>query len=58
MHHALVSTFLIWQVLLSPEAYNATMSEYMEYMEGLAQNLPRVMYCHGAGREAILKVAE
>jgi hypothetical protein len=44
--------------LLLPEEYNETMRGYMDYMEGLAENLPRVMYCHGAGREAILRVAE
>merc|ERR1712194_710156 len=27
--------------------------EYMEYMEGLAKNLPRVLYVHGAGQEVI-----
>jgi len=27
--------------------------EYMNYMEGLAANLPRVMYVHGAGQEVI-----
>ena len=25
----------------------------MEYMEGLAANLPRVLYVHGAGQEVI-----
>ena len=27
--------------------------EYMEYMEGLAANLPRVLYVHGTGQEVI-----
>ena len=27
--------------------------EYMDYMEGLAMNLPRVLYVHGAGQEVI-----
>jgi len=27
--------------------------EYVEYIEGLAQNLPRVLFVHGAGREVI-----
>ena len=27
--------------------------EYMDYMEGLAKNLPRVLYVHGAGQEVI-----
>ena len=29
------------------------MLEYMNYMEGLASNLPRVLYVHGAGQEVI-----
>lgn len=27
--------------------------EYMNYMEGVASNLPRVLYVHGAGQEVI-----
>jgi hypothetical protein len=27
--------------------------DYMNYMEGMASNLPRVMYVHGAGQEII-----
>ena len=27
--------------------------EYMNYMDGLAKNLPRVLYVHGAGQEVI-----
>jgi hypothetical protein len=27
--------------------------DYMKYMEGMASNLPRVMYVHGAGQEII-----
>ena len=36
-----------------PCAYHAQSVEYMEYMEGLAKNLPRVLYVHGAGQEVI-----
>lgn len=35
-----------------PEEYDR-MVEYMEYMEGLAANLPRVLFVHGAGQEVI-----
>ena len=34
-------------------APDAQSVEYMEYMEGLAMNLPRVLYVHGAGQEVI-----
>ena len=27
--------------------------EYMNYMEGVAENLPRVLYVHGSGQEVI-----
>ena len=36
-----------------PCTYDAQSVEYMEYMEGLAKNLPRVLYVHGAGQEVI-----
>ena len=36
-----------------PCAYHVQSVEYMEYMEGLAKNLPRVLYVHGAGQEVI-----
>ena len=39
-----------------PELSGATMDElleYMNYMEGVAENLPRVMYVHGSGQEII-----
>ena len=28
-------------------------AEYMNYMEGVAENLPRVLYVHGSGQEVI-----
>ena len=27
--------------------------DYMNYMDGVAENLPRVMYVHGSGQEII-----
>ena len=31
----------------------AELLEYMNYMEGVAENLPRVLYVHGSGQEII-----
>ena len=31
----------------------AELVQYMEYMEGLAEGLPRVLYVHGSGQEII-----
>jgi hypothetical protein len=31
----------------------ADLVQYMEYMEGLAEGLPRVLYVHGSGQEII-----
>jgi hypothetical protein len=39
--------------LHSKEAYQEMVVGYMDYIEGLAKNLNRVMYVHGAGREVI-----
>lgn len=35
------------------DVYHQTIIAYMEYMEGLAESLPRVLYVHGAGQEVI-----
>ena len=35
------------------DAVMAEMLEYMNYMEGVAENLPRVLYVHGSGQEII-----
>ena len=35
------------------ERQMAEMLEYMNYMEGVAENLPRVLYVHGSGQEII-----
>jgi hypothetical protein len=29
------------------------MTQFMEYMEGVAESLPRVLYVHGSGQEVI-----
>lgn len=39
--------------LCLPCTYCVQSVEYMDYMEGLAKNLPRVLYVHGAGQEVI-----
>lgn len=39
--------------LYLPCTYYLQSVEYMDYMEGLAKNLPRVLYVHGAGQEVI-----
>jgi hypothetical protein len=35
------------------DAKMSELLEYMNYMEGVAENLPRVMYVHGSGQEII-----
>jgi len=36
----------------SEESYNELL-DYMNYMDGIAENLPRVLYVHGSGQEVI-----
>ena len=38
---------------LSHDEQMSTLLEYMNYMEGLAEGLPRVLYVHGSGQEII-----
>ena len=38
---------------LSPAEQMAELLSYMNYMEGVAENLPRVLYVHGSGQEII-----
>jgi len=38
---------------LSPEHQMLEMTQFMEYMEGVAESLPRVLYVHGSGQEVI-----
>jgi len=37
----------------TPREQMKDMLDYMNYMEGVAENLPRVMYVHGSGQEII-----
>jgi len=37
----------------TPPEQMKDMLDYMNYMEGVAENLPRVMYVHGSGQEII-----
>ena len=54
MHHmeGLPCTYHVLSMYL-PCTYCVQSVEYMDYMEGLAKNLPRVLYVHGAGQEVI-----
>ena len=38
---------------LTAEEQMTEMLDYMNYMEGVAESLPRVMYVHGSGQEII-----
>jgi potassium/chloride transporter 4/5/6 len=38
---------------LNPSEQMAELRDYMNYMDGVAENLPRVMYVHGSGQEII-----
>ncbi len=38
---------------MSEEEQMAELLGYMNYMEGVAENLPRVLYVHGSGQEVI-----
>ena len=53
--HALMHLLCTYHALTMhlPCTYDVQSVEYMEYMEGLAKNLPRVLYVHGAGQEVI-----
>ena len=37
----------------SQEEQMAKILDYMNYMEGVAESLPRVLYVHGSGQEVI-----
>ena len=38
---------------MSPELQMQEMTEFMNYLEGVARALPRVLYVHGSGQEVI-----
>jgi len=49
---AIVSSSIHFTPLVFTELLDVYI-QYMEYVEGVAQNLPRVLFVHGAGREVI-----